>query len=774
MASLLTAMFTDVVESSATKRDESLGRDSRERDRAYLDKIQTRYFSLVRESCRAHNGREVNTMGDAFFLAFEEPVAALRCATDIQKRLATDPIETPRGPLRLRIGIHSGYLEAFENGFHGTDVDKAARVEAMATAQQILVSSTTYELTRDMTDVKFHRLGEFALKGVGRLPLWEADWNGSGPRPTAELPLAAQQGRRRIKLGAAAVLFLIAISLGVPSVREIVFHSHAQTGTKLGAASIPSLEKGKYVAVLPFRVLGPGSSLGYVGEGIQDALSAKLFQLQGAHLVSEDAVQKAGAHVSLDQIAREVGANLIVSGTVQDPPDNQIAIIAKLYDVRDGKVLWNEEFPGVLRDLLSLENQIYSQLVSALGLNPSQQETARATQRPTDNFDAYDLYLKGHDAMRGRQDPRNVEAAINYYNQALRRDPGFALAYAGLADASLQMYKNKKDPFWVQKALAAAQHAKRLNDKLPEVYLSLGSVLSATGKTEEAIGELKHALELAPNSDEVYRRLGQTYMNGGKIDNAILALKKAVQINPYYWYNEDLLGIAYDRSGDSERALVAFRKVIDLEPGNVWGYQNVGAVYVAEGKYSQSIPLLQKALQLQPSDEVYTDLGTAYFYLKRYNDAIKMDQKAAELNPNYELNIGNLADAYRWAGQKAKADATYDQAISLAFKELEVNPHDADALVSLAEYYAKKGDIPQASQYIQQANAIDPHNLDLLYTEAVVESLAGHPSGALKAIAEAFRNGYSPDQVKNDPELEGLRQNPEFAKLLSQYGARPK
>ena len=772
MASLLTAVFTDVVESSATKRDVSLGRDSGERDRAYLEKIQKRHFSLIRDSCRAHNGREINTMGDAFFLTFEEPVAAVRCATDIQKRLAADPIETPRGPLRLRIGIHSGYLERFEDGFHGTDVDKAARVEAMATAQQILVSSTTYELTRDMTDVKFHRLGEFALKGVGHVPLWEADWNGSGPRPTAALPIAVQQGKKRIKLGAGAALLLVGLALSVPSVRTFVLHGHGSTGATAAQTAIPSLNAGKYVAVLPFRVLGQ-SSLAYVGEGLQDALSAKLFQLHGAHLVSEDAVQKAGANASLDQIARNVGANLIVSGTVQEAGD-QIAIVANLHDMRGGKLLWTQEFSGDLRQLLSLENQVYSQLVGAMGVNPSEQETARATQRPTDNFDAYDLYLKGKDAMRGRQNPRNVQAAINYYSEAIQKDPRFALAYAGMGYASLEMYNHNKDPFWVQKALKAAQQAKQINDKLPEVYLSLGSVLSATGKTDEAIAELKHALELAPNSDEVYRRLGQAYIASGETDKAVLALKKAVQINPYYWDNFLLLGNAYYRGGDNAKALVAWQKVIDIEPDNFWGYENLGAVYFSEGKYSESIPLFQKALQLQPSGEVYSDLGTAYFYLKRYSDAIKMFEKATDLNPNNEINMGNLADAYRWAGQKEKANATYDKAISLAYKELAVNPRDADAAISLAQFYAKKGDTGQALQYIQQASAIDPHNLDLFYTEAVIQTLAGHPDKALKALGEAFHNGFSPDQARDDPDLQTLQRGPEFAKLVSQYSAQSK
>jgi tetratricopeptide (TPR) repeat protein/class 3 adenylate cyclase len=773
MASLLTVVFTDVVESSATKRDLSLGRDSGERDRAYLEKIQSRHFNLIRDCCRIHSGREINTMGDAFFLTFEEPVAAVRCAVDIQKRLAAEPIETPRGPLRLRIGIHSGYLESFEDGYHGTDVDKAARVEAMATAHQILLSSTTYELAHHMTDVKFHRLGDFALAGVDHVSLWEADWNGLGPRPTAALPLGVQQGKRRIKLGAGAALLVIALALAVPSVRNLVFHPRAQTGAERGGRDIPSLNKGKYVAVLPFRVLGERSSLAYVGEGLQEALSAKLFQLQGAHVVSQDAVEKAGAKGSLDQIAREVGANLIVSGTVQQAGD-QIAIVAKLYDVGGRKLLWSEEFPGVLRELLSLEDRIYSKLVSALRLNPSDEETARAGQHPTENSAAYDLYLKGRNAMRSQQDPKNVEAAINYYNAALQKDPSFPLAYTGLADASLVMYNHKKDRFWIQKALDTAQQAQRLNDKLPEVHFTLGSVLSATGKTAEAIGELNRALELTPNSDEVYRRLGRAYLDSGKKDKALLALKKAIQINPYYWHNYLLLGNAYFRTGDNEKALTAWQKVMELEPDNVWGYQNVGAVYLSEGKYSESIPLLQKALQLQPTADVYANLGTAYFYLKRYNDAVKMYEKATEMNPNHEINMGNLADAYRWSGQKDKVNATYDKAVSLAYKELEVNPRNADAMRDLALYYAKKGDAPRARQYIQEARAIDPHNLELSYSEAVVQTLAGHRDEALKALGEAFKNGYSPVQARNDPELESLREGPGFVKLINQYGVKSK
>jgi len=208
----LTIVFTDVVQSSATKRDVSLGRDNRERDRAYLEKIQTRHFSLVRECCSAHQGHEVSTMGDAFCLTFDDPIEAVRFSAELQKRLTADPVDTPRGPLRLRIGIHSGFPESFEGGWHGTDVDTAARVESTASEHQILLSSRTYELVRHMTDVKFHPRGEFALKGLEQLALWEADWDGKGPRPTAVPPLPSTRSGKRtwLVLGAAAAILIAA------------------------------------------------------------------------------------------------------------------------------------------------------------------------------------------------------------------------------------------------------------------------------------------------------------------------------------------------------------------------------------------------------------------------------------------------------------------------------------------------------------------------------------------------------------------------------------
>lgn len=570
---------------------------------------------------------------------------------------------------------------------------------------------------------------------------------------------------------AAVTALALVVALAVPSVRDYFFHPAASSGGTVHTQGIPSLARGRYIAVLPFRVLGD-ESLGYVGEGLQEALAAKLFQLQGVHLISTDASRKGPAPAALDQVARQLNANLILEGTVQES-GGRIAIVTKLHDMTSGKLLWSQEFPGVPGDLLTLEDEIYSQLVTVLKLSPSNQELALATRHPTENLEAYDLYLKGRDAMRGQQDPKNLEAAIDYYHQALQKDSGFALAYAGLADASRLMYYSNRDHTWAEKALEAAQQAQHLDDTLPEVHFSLGSVYTATGRTAEAITELRRALELAPNSDDAYRRLGTAYMNAGRKDEAIRAFEKAVDLNPYSWLNYRLLGQAYFQTGDNDRALAAWQKIIQLEPDNVLGYEDVGAAYLNEGKYNECIPMFQKALQLHPTADNYSNLGTAYYYLKRYDEAVQMFAKANEMNPNDQEVRGNLADAYRWSGQKDKADTTYDQAISLAFKDLQVNPRDANALQYVALYYAKKGQFTWAQDYIHKARAIDPNNVNCVYNEAVIDALAGRQQDALKALREAFEKGYSTDQARNDPELSSLRGIPEFDKLVSKPTSKP-
>jgi eukaryotic-like serine/threonine-protein kinase len=568
-------------------------------------------------------------------------------------------------------------------------------------------------------------------------------------------------------ISASAVVVLLAVLLAIPPVRDFLFRRRPAEPT----SGIPSLKEGKFVAVLPMRILGDQGSLGYVADGLVEALSAKLFQLHDMHTASVSEVQKARPSKSLKEVAQQLGVNLVVSGTIQGSGD-KLRIVASLDDVAAGRRVWTQEFSGVQQDLLTLEDQIYGGVVEALALKLTSEESARATPHPTENIEAYDLYLKGRSTMRVQQDVKNVQSAIDYYEQALRKDSGFALAYTGVADASLVMYHEKKDSFWSQKALAAAQQAERLGDNLPEVHFSLGSVYIATGKSAEAIAELRRALQLAPNSDEGYRRLGAAYQVNGRRDEAIQALQKAVEVNPYYWVNHNALGSAYAQMGENEKALACFRRVTELEPDNQRGYANIGAIYFQEGKYNECIPAFQKALRLQPNFATYSNMGTAYFYLKRYDDAVKMFEKAVEMNSNQQVAVGNLADAYRLVGQQEKARATYDNAIALAYKDLQVNPREAGTMGFLALYYARKGDLTRAVDFVRRARSINPSDVNLVYKEAIVAMLADRRSDALATLRAAFEKGYSTEEAESEPDFDSLHSSPEFKKLIDKYSRK--
>jgi class 3 adenylate cyclase len=214
MAAPIALVFTDMVGSSAAKRGAALGSDVSTRDRAYLESIQAKYLRLIRRAIAEHNGKEIMTIGDSFFLAFEDPVDAIRCCAAIQQRLCAEPIATPSGPMRLRIGIHVGTPEYFENSWHGIDVDIAARVQSAGSPGQIIVTeAAALKAIGDIPHITFRPLGTFALKGVGDLRLWDADYDRNKPRQPA-IESIEQRRRKRIASKAAFLLAIIALASG--------------------------------------------------------------------------------------------------------------------------------------------------------------------------------------------------------------------------------------------------------------------------------------------------------------------------------------------------------------------------------------------------------------------------------------------------------------------------------------------------------------------------------------------------------------------------------
>jgi serine/threonine protein kinase/tetratricopeptide (TPR) repeat protein/TolB-like protein len=771
--------------------------------------------------------------GDGMALVFfGDPEAPCRCALEVSRALRNNS-ET-----KLRMGIHTGpvYRVADINANRnvaGGGINVAQRVMDCGDSGHILVSKAVADVLSQISGWagSLHDLGEVEVKhgvrlhlfnlytpdvGNSRLPKklctarvsrtvgsatvkrtrsarFESGRPQRAPRVPAESTRARTAQQSRSSFGwlsvAAGVVLMVALALEIPVVKRWIFPipSGGGGGQPVG---VPSLSEGKYLAVLPLGVQGDPKTLKPVAESLNQTLSRKVLALGGmSWVVSTMATEAVAAEGDVDlrhpteRIASELGVNLIARGTVQGK-GNRLQVAMSLEDVEHRRQI-SKEFTAAVPDVRNLEDRIYLWMVDSLKLNdhtwtgpgPSFPDGVWASS--VEDYKRLDFFLKSFEVSRADQRLKNGRAAIQYYDDAVKKDPRSSLAWTGLAAASLAMYRFKSDRTMVQTALDAALKAQGLNDGLPadalpaEAHVALGSVYFTTGKTAESIVQFQRALQLSPTGN-CWRRLGMAYLRTGKNAKALVAFQNAVTMEPDNWNNHSELGNAYYELGRYERALVAYHRVADVDPDNYVAYQNIGNVYFKRGRFEEATREYEKALRLQPeAAEVYSNLGTAYFYVKQYAEAVRMDEKAVAVHPNDEAVRGNLADVYFWSGEKKKAMETYDKAISLANEELRVNPQGANALGDLARYHARRGDMSLAEHYIRQARSIEPSDPDLIYEEAQVRALANRQVEALESLRMAFEKGCLPEQAKLDPELSSLHNDPGFQKLVREFQSKP-
>jgi eukaryotic-like serine/threonine-protein kinase len=526
---------------------------------------------------------------------------------------------------------------------------------------------------------------------------------------------------------------------------------------------------GKYIAVLPFRAVGGDPNLKYRAEGIAEAIGSRLASLSSLHPVSSSAVERVNLAQSEEAIGKQLGANLLVRGTVQGEGD-RLKVDAQIFNTEKKQTIWSNSYQGVTGDLFTLEDEIASDAEGALDIKRTGEERQRTPLPPTQNLAAYDLYLKGRDTLKKNRNVDGAKKALSLFEQACKQDDSFALAWAGVADANLFLYRLTKDSLYASKAALAAQNARHRNDNLPEVHFSLGSVYTATGRNTEAVSEIKQALQLAPNSDDGYLRLGRAYLATGKRQEGLEALRKAVSLNPYYWYNHYTLGSAYFRLGMTDDSLREFKEQAAQNPESEDGFNNVGSAYLQAAQWKKAIPEFEKAIKIKPSLEAYSNLATAYYHSGRYKEAIPVYEEAVQLDPNQPETIRNLAEAYARTGQDQKAKEAFNRAIGLLYGQLDVNPQNAEAFGTLAMCFAGQKEFAKARQNIQHARQINPADSDLMYDEASIEALDGKVEPALVALKNALENGLPFAFCESDPDLKAVRGSPGFAALKRKFG----
>jgi tetratricopeptide (TPR) repeat protein len=361
----------------------------------------------------------------------------------------------------------------------------------------------------------------------------------------------------------------------------------------------------------------------------------------------------------------------------------------------------------------------------------------------------------------------NVDNALKVFNQALKKDPMFAAANAGLGEAYWRKYQITHDKAWADAAKEHCRKGAERDSSLAAAHICLGLVFAGTGEYEKSLEEYRRGVESEPTNDAAHDGLAYAYEKLNQLDAAEKTFKEAIALRPNYWATYNWMGLFYQRHGRYDDAVAMYSQVVSLAPDSFTGYYNLGGVLVLQGKYTEAIPLLQRSLEIRKTAWATSNLGTAYFQLHRYADAATAFEQCTQLDAQDYLMWGNLGDAYYWApGRRPEAAAAYGKAIALGQEKLRINPRDAEVLSSLAIYQAMRGEKKAALDNLAGALNLSPKNPGILFNAGITYQQVGETQRAIDVLEKAVAGGVSAATLRDTPNFDDLRANPRYMKLI--------
>jgi len=420
------------------------------------------------------------------------------------------------------------------------------------------------------------------------------------------------------------------------------------------------------IAVLPFENKSGNADSDYLSDGVAESLIYKLSQLPNLRVSPRSSVFRyKGKEIDAEKIGAELGVDAVMSGRIIQRGDN-LTISVDLVDVRNKKTLWGEQYERKMSDLLATQKEIASAITEKLQLKLSGESEQKLAKKYTDNNEAYQLFLRGqfHYAKRTKDE---LLQSIEFYQQAIKLDPNFALAYVGVARSFNVMpsfaYMSPKEA--MPQAKAAAERAVQIDPNLAEAHGALANVLALFDRNwAEAEREFKRAIELDPNVAEIHNRYGRSYLLPlGRFDEAASELKRALELEPLTMTMGGNLTAVYLRAGKNDLALEQAKKTSALEPNHPIARVWLGWAYIANGMYREAISLGENTLQTNPTDQdALVTVGSAYAKLGRRGEAENVINKLNDLAKSEYVSHYYLAIIYASLGDKDRTFAELEKA----------------------------------------------------------------------------------------------------------------
>jgi eukaryotic-like serine/threonine-protein kinase len=495
---------------------------------------------------------------------------------------------------------------------------------------------------------------------------------------------------------------------------------YASRGGRTAAARAPALTE-KSIAVLPLQNLSEDKENAFFADGVQDELLSNLSKIKDLKVISRTSVMqyKSGTKRNLEEIAQQLGVGNVVEGSVRRSGDH-VRISVQLIDARTDRHLWGENYDRTLADSLGLQGDLATEIAAAVGATLSPQEKARVVAKPTNNPAAYDAYLRGRALVPGGwgywHQEGDPDAAIRSFQEAVKLDPKFALAWAYLSIAELWSYwlglGFDPTPAHLAAVKSSLDRALALDPNLPEVHLALGYYLSNEGDRTRALAEFRQAEKGLPNSAAVIGAIARAQKGLGHWDEAIAELRRAIELDPRNVIASNNLALTYAELRRFPEALATLDRVLAWAPTNARALVIKAEVFLGMGDLRSAEPLLE-------NPEAPPALRAIYLmFQRRYAAAIEILSRALAnptdrdiRHPMVMIDLGlSLAFSQQRAGDVSAARETYQKAAQDLQRQLEkVTPGsgvEADTHAFLGLAYAGLGEAASAIAEGQKAMAI--------------------------------------------------------------------
>jgi serine/threonine protein kinase/Flp pilus assembly protein TadD len=399
----------------------------------------------------------------------------------------------------------------------------------------------------------------------------------------AEASLRAPPSKRHRPAWVAVATALLAVGVAA----WLLFHAHTTTGTALPVDSL---------AVLPFVNNDPKTE--YLSDGITTGIIDTLSQLPQIRVMSRNsAFRFKGHNVDPQEIGHKLKVRAIVSGRVLQVGD-RLTVGVELLDVTDGRQLWGEQYNRQIADIFPIQEEISRDISEKLRIKLTGEQRQRLTRRYTNDPEAYALYLKGRYYASKRTVPA-LQRGIEFFQQAIEKDPSYAMAYVGLGDCYAAFKLTGAPPAeWDARAKAAAQKALQIDSSIAEAHATLGFVEQSDWNLDAAGREFRRAIELNPNYATAHQWYSLNLFSSHRLDEGFAEIQKAQQLDPLSPLIDLTVGFEYWTRGNDEQAIRHYKSTIDLDPKFGWGYSYHGRLYAARGQCNDGVEALRKGVDL--------------------------------------------------------------------------------------------------------------------------------------------------------------------------------